>query len=67
MTERFLSLKEVGERLGVKNPAAKGYCLSSNKSAWRDTVSLYWISLFLWFDYATSPTKRYRPFRPYFY
>ena len=25
MTERFLSLKEVGERLGVKNPAAKGY------------------------------------------
>ena len=33
MTERFLSLKEVGERLGVKNPAAKGYCLSSNKSA----------------------------------
>ena len=24
MTERFLSLKEVGERLGVKNPAAKG-------------------------------------------
>lgn len=31
MTERFLSLKEVGERLGVKNPAAKGYCLWSNK------------------------------------
>lgn len=29
MTERFLSLKEVGERLGVKNPAAKGYNLSS--------------------------------------
>ena len=27
MTERFLSLKEVGERLGVKNPAAKGYNL----------------------------------------
>ena len=27
MTERFLSLKEVGERLGV--------CLSSNKSACR--------------------------------
>ena len=33
MTERFLSLKEVGERLGVKNPAAKGFCLSSYKSA----------------------------------
>lgn len=29
MTERFLSLKEVGERLGVKNPAAKGYNLLS--------------------------------------
>ena len=27
MTERFLSLKEVGERLGVKNPAAQGYHL----------------------------------------
>ena len=37
------------------------------KSACRDTVSLYWISLFLWFDYATSPTKRYRPYRPNFY
>lgn len=24
MTERFLSLKEVGERLGVKNPAVYG-------------------------------------------
>ena len=40
MTERFLSLKEVGERLGVKNPAAKGYCLSSNKSAWRHQLNL---------------------------
>ena len=27
--------RTIAERLGVKNPAAKGYCLSSNKSACR--------------------------------
>lgn len=47
MTERFLSLKEVGERLGVKNPAAKGYNLpepdaligaSRPRGRWRQTA-----------------------------
>lgn len=37
------------------------WCIPSNRGGRLDTVSLYWISLFLWFDYATSPTKRYRP------
>lgn len=37
------------------------WCIPSNRGGHLDTVSLYWISLFLWFDYATSPTKRYRP------
>ena len=27
MTERYLSLKEVGERIGSSNPAARGYHL----------------------------------------
>ena len=39
------------------------WCIPSNRGGRLDTVSLYWISLFLWFDYATSPTKRYRPQR----
>ena len=34
MTERFLSLKEVGERLGVKNPAAKGGWLPETIDRW---------------------------------